>query len=117
MAPIWTLEARDSYLLEMVSNYMTVPADRMQREILMLHQDMLSTLGRRSLNYESFRTALVPQNDKTERAFLFDTTLIDDGWYGYDIATRIVPALNRDLNCSILAGDLILDDQDLAFKI
>jgi len=59
----------------------------------------------------------VPQIDKAESAFLFDTSVVDDDWYGYEIGARLIPALERDHNCSILSGDLIIADQEVGFSL
>lgn len=59
----------------------------------------------------------MPQTDKFEVAFVFDTHKIDSGWYGGVVAGSIVPLLDRGLNCSLLVGDLLCDDQNLAFSL
>lgn len=117
MTPIWTLEARSTYMLSTVEEYFNLSPAQMQREIIGLHRGLLRTLQARNFQYSDFRSALVPQSDKEERAFLFDTAAIDDVWYGYDIAVRFVPALERDHNCCILSGDLIIPDQELGLRV
>jgi hypothetical protein len=117
MTPIWTLDARDTFILSEVEEFFGLSATQVQREIIELHEGMLRTLRARKFLYNDFRRALVPQSDKEERAFLFDTSAINSSGYGYDIARRFVPALDRDHNCCILIGDLIIDDQALGFSL
>jgi hypothetical protein len=115
--PIWTLEARESVLFDVISSYFDLSDAQMRREIVGMHAELLQILRGKGLNYYSFRSALVPQLEKLERALLFDTSRIESGWYGYDVASRLVPALDRDHRCSIRVGDLILKNQDLAFEL
>lgn len=113
MIPIWTLDSRDSTYLEVMESLFDPAGPQMQHLIVGMHAELLRDLSALDFIYESFRTALVPQNDKQERAFLFNSTLIDEAWYGGDIALRLVPALERNHNCSILSGDLILSNQEV----
>jgi hypothetical protein len=116
MTPIWTLDARNTVLLDIAEDY-GFSAAQIQRDIIRLHEGMLYTLHARDFRYNDFRSALVPQSHKEERAFIFDTSAINSSEYGYDVALRFVPALERDHNCCILVGDLSIPDQALGFSL
>jgi hypothetical protein len=117
VTPLWTLDARGSFILSEVEEFFGLSATQIQREIIGLHEGLLRTLQARNFRYNDFRSALVPQSHKEERAFLFDTSAIANGWYGYDIGVRFVTALERDHNCCILSGDMIIPDQALGFRL
>jgi hypothetical protein len=117
MNPIWTLEARDSVALEMISSYFNLSDAQMRRTIIEAHEQVQELLTQKGIDYRSLRSALTPQRQRIETAYIFDTARIDSGWYGYDVAARILPHLDRNSNCSILVGDLILEDQDLGFDL
>jgi hypothetical protein len=117
MTPIWTLDARNSFLLDIVEEYFGLSAAQIQREILRMHEGLLRTLQARNFRYNDFRNALVPQIHNEEYAFLFDTSVIDDAWYSLHIGARFVPALERDHNCCIQIGDLVIADQALGYSL
>ena len=76
MTPIWTLDARNTFLLNIAEDY-GFSATQIQRDIIRLHEGMLYTLQARNFRYNDFRSALVPQSHKEERAFIFDTSAIN----------------------------------------
>lgn len=117
MAAIHTLNARDSVLLEVVSEYFSLSDLQMQHEIRGAHAHVVDVLSAKGIDYASLRNGLTPQTDRDEVTFVFDTARIDAGWYGGEVAERIVPLLDPRLTCSILTGDLLLKDQDRAFEL
>lgn len=56
---------------------------------------------------------LTPQVHKREVALIFDSSKMS-GWYGYDASVAVLPHLNRLSNHSILTGDILWHDQDMA---
>jgi hypothetical protein len=115
--PIWTLEARDSVMLDVVQSYFALSEERMRLEILAAHQLTIETLAEKEVPYRSLRNALTPQAQRCERAFLFDTARIEEPWYGWQVAARLIPLLPRRTPCSIRAGDLIISDEELGFEL
>jgi hypothetical protein len=114
MVPIWTLDSRDDQFLVSMEDYWGLSVFQVRGLIMGMHAELIRMLQDEGLDYSSFRNALVPQSHKQERAFIFKTTLIEDGWYGGAIAQQLVPSLDADHTCSILSGDLILSDQQAA---
>jgi hypothetical protein len=115
--PIWTLEARDSVMLEVMASYFDLSPEAIRAEIGQAHRLTIEAIAAKGVPYGRLRNALVPRRDRLERAFLFDTDRIDQGWYGLAVAEALIPLIPRQLSCSIQLGDLIIDDQDLAFEL
>jgi hypothetical protein len=114
MTPIWTLDSRDDKFLSSTEEYWRLSTPQVRGLIVGMHADLIRMLQDTGIDYSSLRKSLVPQSQKTERAFIFNTTLIDEGWYGGAIAQRLIPAIPPDLNCSILGGDLMSSKQRAA---
>ena len=114
---IWTLEARDSVMLEVVASYFDLSDDVVRDEIWRARQTTVDALLTKGVSYEGLRNALVPQRDRLEIALLFDSARIESAWYGYAVAERLIPLLPRDLLCSIRSGDLLIENQDLGFEL
>jgi hypothetical protein len=117
MTPIWTLDARDSFMLAAIEEFLDSSPVEIQRELTGMHQRLLAMFQARNFKYEEFRSALVPQNNKEERAFLFDASIIDDTWYGRRIGMMLVPVLDRDHKCCVLAGDLIIPNRRIDLNL
>jgi hypothetical protein len=115
--PIWTLEARDSVMLEVAQSFFELSEERMRDEILHAHRLTVEALAEKAVSYRSLRNALTPQAQRVERAFLFDTARIKESWYGWQVANRVIPLLPRKTPCSIRVGDLIIRDQELGFEL
>jgi hypothetical protein len=107
MEPILTLEARGNVLLRVMTHYLGMSDAQIRREILLAHQFVIDRLAEKGIAYRGLRSALVPRPDRFEAGFLFDSTLIDSGWYGLDVARMVLPLLGKNQNGSILIGDLI----------
>jgi len=115
--PIWTLEARDSVMLQVVTAQFNLTPAQVREEIKRAHEVTVEAIAAKGISYRELRGALTPQRDRLERAFLFDTARIDEGWYGLAVAEALIPLLPRQLSCSIQLGDLIIKDQDLGFDL
>ncbi len=104
-------------MLEVAASYFNMSDASIRREIVGAHQTVVDVLKSKGVNYADLRNALVPQRQRLEAAFVFDTLRIDSGAYGLKVGEAIVPLLSRQARMSVLVGDLILEDQDLAFKL
>ena len=115
--PIWTLEARDSVMLQVVTAQFKLTPAQVREEINQAHKLTIEAIAAKGVSYGELRKALTPQRDRLERAFLFDTARIDEGWYGLPVAEALIPLLPRQLSCSIQLGDLSISNQDLGFDL
>ena len=104
-------------MLEVIRSYFNLSPDAIRREILRAHDVTVEAIGHKGVEYKSLRNALTPQRNRLERAFLFDTARIEEGWYGLSVAEALMPLLPKELSCSIQLGDLIIEDQDLGFEL
>lgn len=66
MQPIWTLNARDSILLEFISDYSSLSDQRMRQEILSAHANTQNILAAKGVDYNSLKNTLMPQFKKRE---------------------------------------------------
>lgn len=115
--PIWTLEARDSVMLDVVTSYFEMSPEQIRREIAAMQDATIAAISAKGVDYGELRNALTPQRDRFERAFLFDTARIESGSYGFAVGEVVLPVLPRKLSCSMLHGDLILDRERQDFGI
>ncbi len=107
--PIWTLEARDSVMLEVVTSLFNLSPEAVRREIAQAHEITVEAIAAKGIDYSKLDKALTPQRKRLERAFLFDTARIQSGSYGSAVADVVLPLLPPTLSCSIQLGDLILE--------
>lgn len=107
--PIWTLDARDSVMLEVVTSEFDLSPEQIRTEIRSLHLSTVARLAAKAIDYRELRNALTPQRDRIERAFLFDTDRIESSSYGASVGKALLPLLPPELSCSMLHGDLIID--------
>ena len=68
---------------------------------------MKKHLKNKGINYEDLKRALIPNQDKdnNEVCFVFDSTLIENSMYGYEIFNKIIQLQDQQSTYSILAGD------------
>jgi hypothetical protein len=115
---ILTLGARDYLLLGIVTEQFKLSGASVQSEILRTHDQVVSLLATKGLDYLKFKSALVPSAKRYECAFVFDSSKTTSGAYGVDIARSVIPLLERAGNCSISSGDLLTwDDDDLVWDL
>ena len=112
MAGIHTLNARGNVMLAALREHYAWTDARTFREIQRFHSDFLDILREKGIDYASLRSALTPQSTKHEAAFLFDEQRCDNTFVpGVECADALFKALDRKATHSILGGELI-DDQD-----
>jgi len=117
MQPIHTLDARGHLMLEAVRDHLGISAPEMRREIVRLHEEVIDILALKGVRYSELRSALVPSADRHEAAFLFDTTQIESRAYGREVFKQVMPLLDPRTTLSVLAGDLLGEDQGLIFNV
>ncbi|MDO9466709.1 MAG: hypothetical protein Q7J36_05360 [Thiobacillus sp.] len=115
--PIFTLNARDNVMLEVMRDYFKLTTEVVHREIQELHIATRKILHSKGVEYEQLKSGLVPIIDRHEAGFIFDSQCIDSSWYGLEVAKATLPLHDRRSTNSVLCGDLIGDDQHLIFDI
>lgn len=117
---IYTLYARGNVLLPVTVKVFNLNNKQYAKMVLDAHKEAKIKLKEKGINYDDLKSALIPAHkDKYEIALVFDSTLIDSDWYGYDVFEHILPTLNKESTCSILCGDIIADNlsSDIVYKM
>jgi hypothetical protein len=113
LRPVHTLNARGHMLLEIVRAEFNLDGAAMLREIQALRREVEEVLGAKGISYDALRPALVPSQKRREIALVFDSTAIDDNFYGRQIFNRYMPLFDARSDHSVLVGDYgTLDDND-----
>lgn len=107
METIFTIDARDHCMLEVMADYFKLDHEAIHREINGMFQDLLQILKSKSINYQDLRACLTPSIDKKEVILVFDSLQIDSSWYGGEVFEKILPLLDRRSSHSFLCGDYI----------
>lgn len=104
---IYTLDARDNILPELLREEFKLAPAHMMREIQGWRADLVAILKSKGIEYRDLKRALVPSTDRTEIALIFDSTVLGDSWYGRAISERVIPLFPKEGTHSILDGDLL----------
>jgi len=111
MGPIFTIDARDNFFLDVVKETFNLTTPQIFQEINTSFNELIKALNLRNIKYENLKTALIPNQDRKEIALVFDSSKIKSTWYGYEVFKKIIPLFNIKSNHSILSGDLIGSSQ------
>lgn len=119
-SPIWTLNARDNVILDVLSSHLAL-SDSQTRSIITASRDELfQILAHKGIDYGTLRAALVPQRDREEYVFLFEVQELEKfsgPSYSAVAGGKILPLLHPQTTCSILHGDLIHPDVNLGIAL
>ncbi len=102
-----TLNARDHVMLKVIRDYFNLGSKEMFREIQGMRSLVENALSKKGINYDELKTALIPDRKRREIALVFDRTVIDSGWYGFEVMRRVIPLFNKDSKHSVLLGDYL----------
>jgi hypothetical protein len=117
MQPIFTLDARDNIMLEVMRDYFKLTNPVVRCEIQDMHRETTRVLSVKGISYAELRAGLVPKADRHEAGFIFDSQCIASYWYGLEVARAFLPLLDKRTTQSVLCGDLLGENQDLIFRI
>ena len=117
MRQIFTLDARDNSLLEVTRDHLNLTPRAMRRQIENMHAELERILLKKGVPYPSLKSALVPQTDRHEAGFIFDSREVSSSWYGRTIAGLVLPLLDKRVPQSVLHGDLLGRDQDFIYEV
>lgn len=104
---IYTLEARDHGFLDTLKSHYKLDTATIYYQINKVFKDMVSVLEKKKIGYLDLKNALVPQSDRKEIAFVFDTNQIRSTWYGNEVFSILIPLFDLKSCHSVLTGDLI----------
>ena len=111
---IFTINARGNILLPVTRDHFRLDGLQMSAEIWRMFTVTTRILSSKGVHYANLKSGLVPATKKHEAAFLFDTRVIASNSYGRECMYRLLPLLEPDATLSVLVGDLIADDGELA---
>lgn len=116
---IWTIDARDNVLLDVMSEVFDLSPAQLGRELWQARDLTASVLASKGVDYAKLRNALTPRRDRHEFAFVFDSASTG-GQFNYALPAQerllsLLPA--KDFSCSLLSGDLIISNQERGFEL
>jgi hypothetical protein len=103
--PVHTLNARNDISLKLIRDLWDLKPLAMLREIQALRCEVEKVLASKTISYEKLRSALVPSQKRREVALVFDSTAVNDTFYGLPIFERYMPLFNAKSDHSVLVGD------------
>ncbi|MEL7647295.1 MAG: hypothetical protein AAGU76_04340 [Sedimentibacter sp.] len=107
---IFTLDARGNVLLPVMVSTLNLNNEQCTKVVLGEFTELKKKLQVKGIEYSKLKSALTPvHKDKKEAAFIFDSSLIENCWYGNVVFKSLLPALNKESTYSILCGDIIAD--------
>jgi len=105
---IYTLNARDNVILQVFEEISDLKEEKFSKFIESEVDELKKKLTMKRIEYNDLKNALIPvHKDKKEFALIFDTTLINNSFYGYVIFDSLLPLLSKLNTISILCGDII----------
>lgn len=104
---IYTLDARDNFILEFTKEYFSLSDEIMHKEIVNSFIECLNILKEKKINYSDLKSALSPSIDKREIALVFDTSKIESSRYGLFIFDKIIELFDKKSKHSVLVGDFV----------
>ncbi|MDP8976463.1 MAG: hypothetical protein M3N28_08920 [Actinomycetota bacterium] len=84
MTKIWTLNARDTVLFDVVMQHSKFSYAELGPELRTIHAQTVEMLASKGIRYEELRSTLVPHTEPelADIALVFDTRRIGEGAYG-----------------------------------
>lgn len=113
LAQPFSMHVLNSYTntsLSSMARYFDFESEQMRRYIRVAHHHATNDLANAGVNYEELKNALIPIRGRREVAFLFDSTVVESGFYGLEVAKLWLPAVQQygPDKTVIRNGDIIL---------
>lgn len=112
---IFTINTNGYVLYPVIKSYFELSDHEVHKMINDEFSVMVDRLDMKGVKYANLKRALIPNQDKdnNEVCLVFDSSLIDSSFYGFEIFSKLLPLLDTDSTYSILAGDYIDTLKDL----
>ena len=104
---IYTIDSRDNTMLEVMKQYFKLSDLQMSKEINNMHDILVEQLEKKGISYSALKSVLVPQKKRHEILLVFDTSQIEDEWYGIACHNAVIRLLDKSESHSFLCGDYI----------
>lgn len=104
---MYILDTRENIFLNLLKQTFNTDFKDMYETINGLHNEFIDILKKKSIQYNSLKNVLIPQNSKKEILLVFDRRLVEGMDYGYKIMEEIISKLDHKSKNSFLIGDFI----------
>lgn len=117
MDVIYSIEARNTVLYNVLCDYYGLNAKTLQEETIGNIKTLEIALKETNTSYSDFKNTLIPSDGREyhEQLFIFRLHPDDNKIY-QDIASNIIPLFNKNSRCNILMGDLVLYPYNIETK-
>lgn len=93
-------------LLEVLKDY-GLSDEQLFDEITNAFSNLKRILSSKQIEYNNLKNVLIPNPERNEAVFVFDTTKIDSSWYGNEVFKQIIPIFDKRSKHSVLCGDYV----------
>lgn len=107
---VYTFDTRDLVVWDILKNYYHYNRNQIFNEINAIFRPMVNRLTDIGVPYEKLKNVLIPQKDKLEICFIFDSMKIDNCCYGTTVFKTFIPLLSGIKKVAMFYGDLIGGD-------
>ena len=114
---IFTIDAKGNILFSLMQEYFGLGSADMNREIALQHDKLLRLLKDKGIEYQQLKNALIPNKDRKEALLVFDSSKINNSFYGGVVMNQVLKCLEGLTTHSVLVGDFIDKYHDPTFSL
>lgn len=117
---IHSINGYTNVLIKVIAETQDLSDNEIHKLLQTMHQQVMSALSLKGVNYNDLSTALTPRSDKQEIAFVFDSSQSTSPYYGGEFSEVWLSALRSSggpTRTAILEGDVIGLQPELVWKI
>lgn len=116
---IFTLDARDNVRWAVQKTALKLNSVEVKKMIESEFNTTKNMLKSKNIDYTSLKRVLIPgfKENKHETVFCIDASKIDNSLYGGVVFNVLLPHINKGRSHSILHGDFLMDDRQIASNI
>jgi len=108
---IHTIEARSNMMFNVMKDHFKLSYESIGEDIRSQFHIMKEELDNKNISYPKLKNTLTPQKSKKDICLVFDTTFIDDTWYGHTIFKKYFPIITTYSGVCIFEGDFIASNE------
>ena len=114
---IHTINSRTYMAIDVIKKHFNLSFESIGNEIRSQYSIMIDELKLKGINYLDLKNILTPQKDKKDICFVFDTSSLEESWYGNTIFKMYFPLITNFSGHCIFEGDLLgSNDNQMAIK-
>ncbi|WP_129127022.1 hypothetical protein [Geomonas oryzae] len=105
---IYTFDARNIIVWNVIKSSFEMNPVEMHKEIIDAFEQTKEQLKKTGVSYDKFKNVLVPNKDKHEACFIFDSQrTVNSVSYGTEIFNHILPEIMKIQNAAVFYGDIL----------